>query len=181
MFIEAKEEHLLSLKQQSENNETSNKCIKDNGELKKKSEDLKSEDLAKNFKIQEQSRQSDFIIENQEKIIIEQKLKEKLFTVGNLDPDKSRSNSNNSIASTLTNSSQLTSITSQDRLNQQSQATEIIPDWVIENSRVIVSTNSVMNKRGFVRYIGATKFAQGIWIGVEQEEPHGNHDGALKG
>ena len=145
---------------------------------------MKSEDLhlEEKCKIEEKLKKSDFIVENQQQKLVEQKLKEKLFTIDNLDPDKSRSNSNNSIASTLTNSSQLTSITSQDRLQQQQpQVAETIPDWLIENSHVIVSTNSVMNKRGFVRYIGLTKFAQGIWIGVELEEPHGKNDGALKG
>jgi hypothetical protein len=117
-------------------------------------------------------------------------LKDKLaLEISNLDAAKSLCISNNSIASTLTNSSQLNpSLTSQDRFQQQTinpaghhQSTEIIPDWIKENAHVIVTTNSVMNKRGYVRYIGLTKFAAGIWIGVELEEPHGKNDGALKG
>jgi tubulin-folding cofactor B len=39
----------------------------------------------------------------------------------------------------------------------------------------------VQNKRGFVRFIGATKFASGVWVGVELEEFYGKNDGALKG
>lgn len=34
---------------------------------------------------------------------------------------------------------------------------------------------------GILRYCGATQFAQGIWAGVELEEPLGKNDGTLKG
>lgn len=101
----------------------------------------------------------------------------------NLDSAKSLSESNHSIASTLTNSSQVTNLTSQEKQLKRSQESlsEHVPDWMKENVHVIVSTNTVQNKRGYVRYIGLTKFAQGVWIGVELEEPHGKNDGALKG
>ena len=83
--------------------------------------------------------------------------------------DLNRTLSNNSIASTLTNKSQH---------HQQAQ----IPDWVKENAHVIVSTNSVMNKPGYIRFIGPAKFnPEGIWIGVELEQPFGKNDGSLKG
>ncbi|XP_035209279.1 CAP-Gly domain-containing linker protein 3-like [Stegodyphus dumicola] len=36
-------------------------------------------------------------------------------------------------------------------------------------------------KVGILRYCGATQFAQGIWAGVELEEPLGKNDGTLKG
>lgn len=36
-------------------------------------------------------------------------------------------------------------------------------------------------KIGTLRYCGATQFAQGIWAGVELDEPHGKNDGTLKG
>ncbi|GFS49300.1 CAP-Gly domain-containing linker protein 3 [Trichonephila clavipes] len=36
-------------------------------------------------------------------------------------------------------------------------------------------------KMGILRYCGGTQFAQGIWAGVELEEPLGKNDGTLKG
>ena len=81
--------------------------------------------------------------------------------------------SNNSIASTLTNLSQQ---------NCQPQwQLETMPEWLVMDAHVIVSTNTVQNKPGFVRFIGPTKFAHGTWIGVELEQPYGKNDGALKG
>jgi len=35
-------------------------------------------------------------------------------------------------------------------------------------------------KSGTLRYIGAVKFAQGIFCGVELDEPEGKHDGEVK-
>ena len=86
-----------------------------------------------------------------------------------------RATSSLSIASTLTNSSQtkLGSI--------KSETDEQVPDWVSEGVCVIVTTNTVMNKRGHVRYIGETKFGTGKWIGVELEQPAGKNDGSVKG
>ena len=34
---------------------------------------------------------------------------------------------------------------------------------------------------GFLRYCGPTKFANGIWAGVELDKPVGKHDGSLAG
>ena len=36
-------------------------------------------------------------------------------------------------------------------------------------------------KEGFLRYLGPTEFAKGIWAGVELEEPLGKNDGAVSG
>ena len=36
-------------------------------------------------------------------------------------------------------------------------------------------------KEGFLRYLGPTEFAKGIWAGVELEDPLGKNDGAVSG
>ena len=36
-------------------------------------------------------------------------------------------------------------------------------------------------KEGFLRYLGPTEFAKGLWAGVELEEPMGKNDGAVSG
>lgn len=87
--------------------------------------------------------------------------------------DLKASLSNNSIASTLTNLSQQNS--------QQQWSLESLAEWVRLEAHVIVSTNSVQNKRAYIRFVGPTKFAHGTWIGVELEQPFGKNDGSLKG
>jgi hypothetical protein len=87
-----------------------------------------------------------------------------------------RATSNLSIASTLTNSSQ-----TKQSSTKSEDAEQPIPEWVCEGVCVIVTTNTVMNKRGHVRFIGETKFGTGKWIGVELEQSAGKNDGSVKG
>ena len=81
--------------------------------------------------------------------------------------------SNNSIASTLTNLSQ--------SIKHTQPPEEELPEWMCMGAHVIVSTNSIQNKPGYIRFIGKTKFAHGMWIGVELEQEFGKNDGSLKG
>lgn len=42
--------------------------------------------------------------------------------------------------------------------------------------RVLVSGG----KQGVVRFLGETEFAQGIWAGIELEQPLGKNDGSVQ-
>ena len=116
----------------------------------------------------------------------ETKIIEPIIEIDNLKPLKhnfesnslNRTESDQSIASTLTNSSQITTNKSKQK---EVEVAEELPEWLILNAAVIVSTNSVMNKPGIVRYIGPAKFAGGTWIGVELEQAFGKNDGSIKG
>ena len=89
-----------------------------------------------------------------------------------------RAASNLSITSTLTNSS-----SSKNPAASKSETVNDVPapEWVRDGAVVIVSTNSVMNKRGVVRFVGEAHFQPGTWVGVELDQAYGKNDGSVKG
>ncbi|KAM9765007.1 kinesin-like protein KIF13B isoform 2-T2 [Menidia menidia] len=54
---------------------------------------------------------------------------------------------------------------------------DVLPDWLTEGSHVTIGSN----KAGMVRYVGATHFAGGVWVGVELDTPVGKNDGSVGG
>lgn len=56
---------------------------------------------------------------------------------------------------------------------------ELIPEDITLNARCEVDTgDSGLKKRGAIRFVGKTKFAKGIWVGIEYDEPLGKNDGS---
>ncbi|KAJ3761763.1 tubulin-folding cofactor B [Lentinula raphanica] len=60
--------------------------------------------------------------------------------------------------------------------------TASIPANMTVNARCEVeSLEPGLSKRGTIRFVGETKFASGVWVGVEYDEPFGKNDGSVKG
>lgn len=51
-----------------------------------------------------------------------------------------------------------------------------LPVWVSVGEPVLVRPHS---HAGVIRYVGAVRFASGLWIGVELHQPHGRNDGSV--
>ncbi|WFD28176.1 hypothetical protein MNAN1_003182 [Malassezia nana] len=54
------------------------------------------------------------------------------------------------------------------------------PDMQV-SARCIVNTGGHLERRGTIRFVGATQFAPGAWVGVELDEPIGKNDGSVQG
>lgn len=52
---------------------------------------------------------------------------------------------------------------------EDEERSHVLPDWLTEGAYVTVGSN----KAGTVRYMGATQFAEGVWVGVELDTPVG--------
>ncbi|KDQ61919.1 hypothetical protein JAAARDRAFT_123826 [Jaapia argillacea MUCL 33604] len=58
---------------------------------------------------------------------------------------------------------------------------EVINSIKVGSRCQVESSEEDLHKRGTVRYVGETKFATGVWVGVEFDEPFGKNDGSVKG
>lgn len=56
------------------------------------------------------------------------------------------------------------------------EVSELLPEMQ-PGARCAVNTGDNFERRGTIRYVGATQFAQGPWVGVEYDEPVGKNDG----
>ncbi|CAF0703170.1 unnamed protein product [Brachionus calyciflorus] len=175
------------------------KAKKSDAELKAKEEEKKASELSKrlledlSFTENKPEPKSEELIENLEK-------SGSSFSLNFIQEQNKLAQSNQSLNSTqssqsntvknqeLTNDPKFShgstpsieSTQSKSRNSQQSEETQLY-DWIQQDAHVIVSTSTVTNKRGHIRYIGRTKFARGTWIGVELEEQAGINDGSVEG
>jgi hypothetical protein len=162
------------------NNKTSTREIFEiyNTLKKKREEEMKENE--KNLKEKEASTQNKLTEEEERNIsdLIFQDLKIEKGNNNLKQPEITiqKADSNNSLASNHTLVSQRTTLS-----QSQCQSDDEIADFIKIDAHVIVSTNSVRNKLGHVRFIGKTKFAHGLWIGVELEQSGaGKNNGSVK-
>ncbi|XP_028298904.1 kinesin-like protein KIF13B isoform X2 [Gouania willdenowi] len=62
-------------------------------------------------------------------------------------------------------------------VDEEERSPKELPDWLTEGACVTVGSN----KAGTVRYIGTTRFAEGLWVGVELDTAVGKNDGSVGG
>ena len=147
--------------------------------IKQKETTVKDEEAAKKLEAEEKEKQelAAKLFEHFDEAV-KSSSTTKLDKSESTEENLNRAASNLSIASTLTNSS-----SSKNPAASKSEAVNDVPapEWVRDGAVVIVSTNSVMNKRGVVRFVGETHFQPGTWVGVELDQSSGKNDGSVKG
>ncbi|XP_059167567.1 kinesin-like protein KIF13A isoform X3 [Physella acuta] len=56
-----------------------------------------------------------------------------------------------------------------------------VPTWIQDGENVTVTSSRGFPKTGIIRFVGTVQFANGVWVGVELDQPEGKNDGAVKG
>lgn len=68
-----------------------------------------------------------------------------------------------------------------ENFNKGSTKPQAQPEDINVGDKVIVTTLNGTRHRGVVRFRGETKFASGIWYGVELDKPEGRNSGSVQG
>lgn len=68
-----------------------------------------------------------------------------------------------------------------EKLQKQSELQEEKLKNLSVNSRCKVSVPKTPSRLGSVRFLGKTQFSEGLWAGIEYDEPVGKNDGSVKG
>lgn len=99
-----------------------------------------------------------------------------------LQPSSSSSSSSSSLLLDAALAANHGGVTARHFLSEQKPLDDsAVPDWLTDGAHVAVGSS----KAGTVRYVGATHFAEGVWVGVELDSPAGelnrrNRDSKLK-
>lgn len=65
--------------------------------------------------------------------------------------------------------------------NESDKLNEEAAKNIMVGNRCEVTVGAQMARRGEVAYVGATKFKEGVWVGVKYDEPVGKNDGSVAG
>lgn len=150
----------------------SNPKITDAFEIELNKEEKTNSSFSLNF-LQEQNKQTEKRSDRQQDQVLE------AFDTKDNSNNVIKPDSNLNIDGSMLSLSSMNSETAKSK-SSNAFTKENLPEWVKLEAHVIVTTNSVKNKRGYIKFIGETEFRKGLWIGVELEENVGLNDGSVE-